>query len=140
MKYIITESQKDTLLINSIKEYGIDYTSNMVGGIDALINFLNIKSPIEFLYLYNDLNVVKSEDRPEIMLFRYQKGKNLMTFNTDRSNIVSVNDKIWSILENEFELGDDEIREVIGEWLYEVYGISGTRILRYRHRYLMKLT
>lgn len=139
MKYIITESQKDTLLINSIKEYGIDYTSNMVGGTDALINFLKIKSPIEFLYLYNDLNVVKSEDRPEIMLFRYQKGKNLMTFNTDRSNIVSVNDKIWSILENVFELGEDEIREVIGEWLYEVYGISGARILRYRHPYLMKL-
>jgi len=140
IRRILKEESTKQILIDEIKYFGIESAARLVGDINNLISVLNIETPIDFLYLFNDLDVVKSEDRPEIMLFRYKKGKNLMTFD-DKNNNVSINYyEIWSILENEFELSHDEIKEVIGEWLYEVYGISGTRILRYQHKYLIKLT
>ena len=63
-----------------------------------------------------------------------------MTFD-DKNNSVSINYyEIWSILENNFQLSKDEIKKLTEEWLYEVYGLSGVRILPYPHKYLIKLT
>ena len=77
MKLIITESQKEKVLRNLIKNNGVKFASNMVGGIENLFDVLNIKSPMEFLNMYNDLDVVQSEEKKDWTLFRYEKYKNL---------------------------------------------------------------
>ena len=140
IRRILKEESTKQILIDEIKYFGIESAARLVGDIDNLISVLNIETPIDFLYLFNDLDVVKSNDRPEIMLFRYKKGKNLMTFD-NKNNSVSINYyEIWSILENNFQLSKDEIKKLTEEWLYEVYGLSGVRILPYPHKYLIKLT
>ena len=140
IRRILKEESTKQILIDEIKYFGIESAARLVGDIDNLISVLNIETPIDFLYLFNDLDVVKSNDRPEIMLFRYKKGKNLMVFD-NKNNNVSINYyEIWSILENNFQLSKDEIKKLTEEWLYEVYGLSGVRILPYPHKYLIKLT
>jgi len=140
IRRILKEESTKQILIDEIKYFGIESAERLVGDIDNLLSVLNIETPIDFLYLFNDLDAVKSEDRPEIMLFRYKKGKNLMAFD-NKNNNVSINYyEIWSILENNFQLSKDEIKKLTEEWLYEVYGLSGVRILPYRHKYLIKLT
>ena len=140
IRRILKEESTKQILIDEIKYFGIESAERLVGDIDNLLSVLNIETPIDFLYLFNDLDVVKSEDRPEIMLFRYKKGKNLMAFD-NKNNNVSINYyEIWSILENNFQLSKDEIKKLTEEWLYEVYGLSGVRILPYPHGYLIKLT
>ena len=140
IRRILKEESTKQILIDEIKYFGIESAERLVGDIDNLLSVLNIETPIDFLYLFNDLDAVKSEDRPEIMLFRYKKGKNLMAFD-NKNNNVSINYyEIWSILENNFQLSKDEIKKLTEEWLYEVYGLSGVRILPYPHAYLIKLT
>ncbi len=140
IRKILKEESTKQILIDEIKYFGIESAARLVGDIDNLISVLNIETPIDFLYLFDDIDVVKSNDRPEIMLFRYKKGKNLMAFD-NKNNSVSINYyEIWSILENNFQLSKDEIKNLTEEWLYEVYGLSGVRILPYPHAYLIKLT
>jgi hypothetical protein len=140
IRNILKEESTKQILLDEIKYFGIESAERLVGDIDSLFGVLNIETPIDFLNLFNDLDVVKSNDRPEIMLFRYKKGKNLMAFDSKNNN-VSVNFfEIWSILYDQFQLTEDEIKKVIEEWLYEVYGLSGLRLIRYQLPYLIKLT
>ena len=140
IRRILKEESTKQILIDEIKYFGIESAARLVGDIDNLLSVLNIETPIDFLYLFNDLDVVKSEDRPEIMLFRYKKGKNLIAFDNNNNNVSINYYEIWSILENNFQLSKDEIKKLTEEWLYEVYGLSGVRILPYPHAYLIKLT
>ena len=77
IRRILKEESTKQILIDEIKYFGIESAERLVGDIDNLLSVLNIETPIDFLYLFNDLDVVKSEDRPEIMLFRYKKVKTL---------------------------------------------------------------
>ena len=68
MKIIITEEQyklikEETLkqtLIDQINVYGWEDTSNLVGGSDHMVKILDIKTPEDYLNLY-DLKMVETE-------------------------------------------------------------------------------
>ena len=128
MKYIITESQDNKMverLTNGVKYNGWNETAKLVGGYENLIKVLGINSPMDFLHLFDDMNVVQSEKSRNITLFRYNKGNDLMYLNK-KNKVIAVNDEeIWSILEIVFELKYSEIQELIKEWLDEVYNLSG---------------
>ena len=75
---------------------------------------------MDFLHLFDDLNVVQSEETPDWTLFKYEKRTKLMVYNRLR-NIVYINYyKFWRVLEYDFYLNDSEINELILEWLDEV--------------------
>ena len=137
MKLIITESQKEKVLRNLIKNNGVKFASNMVGGIENLFDVLNIKSPMEFLNMYNDLDVVQSEEKKDWTLFRYEKYKNLMIY--DRENyVVYINYyEIWSFLKDGFGLNYTETQELTKTWLDEVYDLRGitTNITSFERRF-----
>lgn len=128
MKYIISEQQNNKLvdkLTNNIKSDGWNNTAKLVGGDENLIKLLGITSPMEFLHLFDDMDVVQSEQNPELTLFRYNKGNNLMVYNK-KNEAVYVNYRdIWSILKEIFGLKYSEIQEVVKEWLDEVYNLRG---------------
>ena len=127
MKYIITEQQDNKMvekLTNSVKSDGWDNTAKLVGGNGNLIKLLGITSPMDFLHLYDDLNVVQSEEDPELTLFRYYKKNNLIVLSI-KNHTIFFNKKIWSILEFVFGLKYSEVQELIKEWLNEVYNLSG---------------
>ena len=128
MKYIITESQDNKMverLTNGVKYNGWNETAKLVGGYEDLIKVLGINSPMDFLHLFDDMDVVQSEKSRNVTLFRYNKENNLMYLNK-KNRVITVNDdEIWSILEIVFELKYSEIQELIKEWLDEVYNLSG---------------
>ena len=53
------------LLTDEIKEIGVTDTANLVGGINDLFKILNINTPMDFLHLFDDLNQVQSEEKPD---------------------------------------------------------------------------
>jgi len=131
MKYLITESQDNKMvekLTNSIKSDGWSRTSKLVGGNENLIKLLGITSPMDFLHLFDDMDVVQSKEKPNWTLFRYKPKHNIMIF--DRKNRIVHTDyhNIWSVLEDGFDLNKTEIYELTKEWLSKVYDLRNIRI------------
>ena len=111
-------------LTNSIKSDGWSRTSKLVGGNENLIKLLGITSPMDFLHIFDDMNVVQSKENPNWTLFRYNKGNNLMVLDKKIEYINLDYVEIWSILENVFGLNFDDIDKLINVWLNEVYNLS----------------
>ena len=126
VKKVIKENDAKDFLIDTIKEDGWKSASELVGGYENLKKLVGIKTPMDFLHLFDDLNVINSEEKPYLTLFRYEIGNKLMVYNSV-NNVVYINyNKIWRGLEIVFfELNDFEIQELTQEWLYEVYDLRG---------------
>ena len=72
MKIIITENKfKDTIKL-SLNEFGTESTIDNVGGWDNFCNVMNIEGSIDFLHLFDDLDVVQSDEKENFTLFRYK--------------------------------------------------------------------
>ena len=112
-----------------VKKYGIEKCKQIFGEKVLLtIGFNN--DPMEFLNLFNDLDVVQSIEEENWTLFRNEKGKNLMIY--DRTiEIVFINyDQIWSFLRNDFGLNYTETEQVTEEWLGVVYNLMRIKTLQ----------
>jgi len=128
VKKVIKENAAKDSLIDMIKEDGWEETTELVGGSENLKKLVGIKTPMDFLHLFDDLNVVQSEETPDWTLFKYEKRTKLMVYNRLR-NIVYINYyKFWRVLEYDFYLNDSEINELIQEWLDEVYDLRDVTI------------
>jgi hypothetical protein len=128
MKIIITESQKKSINIelqNIIKDDGWETAAKFVGGIDNLKKLVGIKTPMEFLNLFNDLDVVQSKKNPDSTLFKDKNGNNLMVHNNSNVNIDYNN--IWSFLGEGFGLDFYQTKKLTELWLYDAYNLEGTR-------------
>jgi len=128
VKKVIKENDAKDSLIDMIKEDGWEETSELVGGSENLKKLVGIKTPMDFLHLFDNLNVVQSEETPDWTLFKSEKRTKLMVYNRLR-NIVYINYyKFWRVLEYGFYLNDSEINELIQEWLNEVYDLRDVTI------------
>ena len=123
MKIIINENKLLAGVKSMIKNLGTQSAIDFVGGWETFCEVLKIENPLNFLHLFDDLEVVQSEELRNLTLFRYEKGKNLMVY--DRKNgVVYINyNDIWSFLENKFGLKYGEIQELTEEWLGEAYNL-----------------
>ena len=139
MKIIITERQKNVLfenkrnevLIDTIKYEGWESAADMVGGSENLKTLVEIKTPIDFLNIFTDLDVVQSEENPDWELYRYEKGNNMMIYDRKNDYVFIDYHKIWSFLEKVFGLNYFEIQQLTEEWLSEVYNLRGVKPLLY---------
>lgn len=127
MKYIIKESQKDNLKV-LLKQYirtkGIQIAFMSVGGEDNFFEIMDINSPMGFLHLFNDLDVVSSIDHNSWTLYRYKPKHNLMIHNRKTNNVYINYEEIWKPL-LDTGLFNSDIEELTKEWLSEVYNIRG---------------
>ena len=106
-----------------VKEDGWELSRIRVGEKNLLkLGFNN--DPMEFLNMYNDLNVVQSEEEPDWTLFRYKPKENLMIYDRKNDYVYIGYNKIWSVLQNNFELNYDETQELTKRWLAEVYNLK----------------
>ena len=125
VKRVIKENSTKNALIDMIKEEGWSYTSELVGGVENLKRLVGIETPMDFLNIFTDLDVVHSEKEPDWELYRYDKGNNMMIYDR-KIDYVFINIlNIWSFLEEGFGLEYGEIQEIMKEWLYEVYNLRG---------------
>lgn len=125
VKRVIKENNVKMDLIDTIKDEGFSSASEMVGGPKNLLKLLSIKTPMEFLHLFDDLNVVQSEETPNWTLYRYNPKHNIIIYNKENDDVYVSYKDIWSFLDNNFGLKYPEIQELIKEWLGEVYNLRG---------------
>jgi hypothetical protein len=128
MKFIITEEQQNSLktkLQKMVKKLGWKKTAKAVASPKNLAKLAFNKDPLEFINMFNNLDVVRSEEQPDWTLFRYEKGNNIMIYDK-KDEIVYINfDVIWSFLEDGFGLNYEEIQGITKEWLVETYNLKG---------------
>ena len=125
VKCIIKENNIKMDLIDTIKDEGFISTAEMVGGAEILLKLLGIKSPMDFLHLFDDLDVVKSDENPNLTLFRYKPNHNVMVYDRKNDHVYVSYDDIWSFLGGNFGLNYSEIQGLIKEWLGEGYNLRG---------------
>ena len=123
VKRVIKESDVKDSLIDMIKDEGWESAAELVGGIKNLKKLTGIETPMDFLKLFNDLDVVQSEEKPDWELYRYEKGNNMMIYNRKNDYVFIDYHKIWSFLEKVFGLYYSKIQQLTEEWLSEVYNL-----------------
>ena len=133
VKRVIKENSVKDDLIQSIKEEGWDNTADLVGGDKNLAKLAFNNDPIDFLHMFDDLDIVVSEEVPNWTLYRYEKGNNIMIYNRKNGNTYVNYYKIWEFLEKGFGLDFDEIQGLTNEWLFEVYNLSGVTTDEYKN-------
>jgi len=128
MKIIITENQQESIKIelqSMVKDIGWELTAKIVNGSKKLAKLAFNNGPMEFLNLFNDLDVVQSKKNPDSTLFKDKNGNNLMVHNNSNVNIDYNN--IWSFLGEGFGLDFYETKKLTELWLYDAYNLEGTR-------------
>ncbi len=134
MKIIITENQYKLIkenvslkekLLGLIKKVGFESVVKIVGSLDNLFKIFDIKEPMDFLNIFNDLESVQSEERQDWTLYCYKKGYNTMVYNRKNGEVYINYYEIWSVLEDKFGLNYGEIQELTQRWLDEVYNLRG---------------
>ena len=124
MKIIITENKVDKLK-ELIKTNGVKQVIDLMGGFDTFCIVMNINSPMDFLHLFDDLDIVQSEEKEHWTLFRYKKWNNLMVYDRKSKEVYFSYDDIWSFLEHKFDLTYPVVKVVTKKWLGEVYNLRG---------------
>ena len=128
MKIIITEEQQTSVkrkLQKMVKELGWETTSKAVGGPKNLATLGFDDDPFDFLNMFNDFDIVQSEDKAHWTVFKYGKGANMLLYDR-KINVVFINFYvIWSFLREGFGLDTKETQEITKKWLGKVYDIKG---------------
>jgi hypothetical protein len=127
MKHIIKKILKEENLKHNlkqqIKDYGIKDAAELVGGMDNFLSLMNFESPMDFLHLFDDLNVVQSKEEKDWTLFRYKPKNNIMVYDIIINEVYINYDEIWSVLQSHFDINYFEIQELTKRWLDEVYNL-----------------
>jgi hypothetical protein len=138
MKIIISESQYKRLN-ESLGEKETIQNKIKEDGWNKLLKYNNPNSilsrgfdnnPIEFLNIYNDLEMVISQTSSNIMLFRKKPNDNLMVFNLLTKKMYINNTELWMILENLFKLTPEQTESIIKVWLDKTFNISDANPVR----------
>ena len=123
MKIVITENRLEKVL----KQSGTDKTIQLIGGWENFCKVFKIESPMDFLHLFDDLEVFQSTENPNFLLYRYRPGKNFMIYNI-KENRVGISDKdilAFLTISNLFSSSPDfKPREIIQTWLEDVYNLD----------------
>jgi len=117
MKVIITENQKNDLLRNLILTQGWEIASSIVGGPHVLAEMVFNNKPMEFLNLYKGVEVVRSEQDKDGILFRVSKGDNIMVLHEPSTVLYVSHSKIKSFLDLGFNMDNNSIRKLINLWM-----------------------
>jgi hypothetical protein len=129
MKHIIKkilkeESLKQTLK-QQVKEFGWKGTAELVNGSENLLELMHINNPMDFLNLYNDLDVFDSE---KFILFGRRENEELITYYKTHKDVYIDYNEIWSVLEEGFGLSYDETQSLIETWLGDIYNLRGIKV------------
>ena len=135
MKVLITENKIETIL----KKNGTRRVYRILGRSgENFRKVFNIETPMDFLHLFDDLDVVQSQKDKNLTLFRYKEGHNYMVLDETLENkkvFVNYEYLVW-FLETTFELDyRTECVDVITKWLEESFNITDVEPILYTTRY-----
>ena len=140
MKIIITENQAKLKVHQMVKYDGWNNTCQFLGITnDELVQKFFNNDPMEFLNLYNDLDVVQSKNNPFLTLFRYEPGHNLIIYDKSDGFVFMDNYEIFSVINVGFDTGSIQAVELIKKWLSDVYGLNDVKVSIMDFRYQRKI-
>ena len=125
IKKILKEESLKQNLKQQIKDYGWRDTADMVNGPEELAKLAFDNDPMEFLHMFNDMDVVQSKSEKDWTLFRYEKGHNLMIYDRKNKYVYIDYSDIWLFLFTGFGLNYSETQELTTRWLEEAYNLRG---------------
>jgi hypothetical protein len=128
IKKILKEESLKQNLKQQVKAFGFEETAELVGGTENLVKLGFNNNPMEFLNLFNDLDVVQSEEMEDWALFRYIKHENIMIYDRENDEVYVNHYKIWLFLEDGFGLTYDETQSLIETWLGDIYNLRGIKV------------
>lgn len=130
IRHILKEETIKNILIDIIKNEGVISVEKYVGGFQNLKDAIDVHNSVAFLNLFSDLERVESEENPNVFLYRYKKGKNIIVIDErddDMRNVYTyVNyDIIFGPLAifRETVLYSDKVR-VLKRWLKNTFDID----------------
>lgn len=136
MKVIITENQKVNFVKNLIKSQGWKESQKFFDA-DTISKEIFNNNPMEFLSTFDDLEMVQSKEKPQLMLFRYEPEKNLMVYNSTHQIIYVDYTEIWEVLNKFF--GVDYYREqLIKSWAKKSFGIESVNYVEFFQPYSIR--
>ncbi len=121
IKKILKEESLKQDLKQSVKNFGWESTANLVGGHKELAKLAFNDDPMEFLNMYNDLDIVQSEEKPDYTLFKDEKGNNIMVYDRKKGKVYINYYQIWSVLRSGFGILPDEVRIITQRWVSNTY-------------------
>ena len=125
IKKILKEESLKQSLKDQVKEFGWKDAAELVNGPEQLAKLAFNNDPMEFLNMFNNLDVVQSEEKPDWTLYRFEKGNNMMIYDRKNEYVYISYNFIWSFLEEGFGLNYNEIQELTKDWLDETYNLRG---------------
>ncbi len=127
VKRVIKEEKlsKQDMLKKHVLKNGWEEVAERMGGFDKLYKHAFNNDYNEFLNLFNNLEVVQSEEEPNWTLYRFEKGKNMMIYNKENEYVHIHFQLIWSFFEDGIGLEHSEIQSIMRKWLGEVYNLRG---------------
>jgi hypothetical protein len=123
IKRILREESAKQALIQMIKDDGIIVPIQIVNGANNLIKIMGIKTPMDFLDIFDNLKPVRSVEQPRLMLYRYKEGDNIFAYDT-KNNEVYINYNLWYLIKDGFDLTYFKTQEICKEWLEQKYEIK----------------
>ena len=134
IKKILKEENLKQNLKQQVKDYGMLDAAELVGGMDNFLSLMNIESPMDFLHLFDDMEVVQSKEEKDWTLFRYKPKNNIMVYDIIINEVYINYDEIWSVLQSHFVIHYFEIQELTKGWLGDVYNLRNITIRAGRNR------
>ena len=125
IKKILKEESLKHNLKQQIKDYGWKDTADMVNGPEELAKLAFDNDPMEFLHMFDDMDVVQSKNEKNWTLFRYEKGNNVMIYDRKNEYVYIDYSDIWLFLEDGFGLNYSEIQAFTKRWVDEAYNLRG---------------
>ena len=124
MKILITENKIETIL----KKNGTRKTYILLGRSgENFRKVFNIETPMDYLYLFNDLEIVKDPEYPNWFLFVNESKYNLIAYNMNKDMVYIHLELVWYFLMNYFNMTYQEIQVLTEEWLSESYNLTGVQ-------------
>ena len=126
VKRVIKEekSSKQDVLKKQVLKHGWKSVANMIG-FDNLYKIGFNNDPMEFLNLFNNLEVVQSKEKPNWTLYLFEGGNNMMIYNRKNEYVYIVYDVIWSFFSDGIGLNYDETQNIMRKWLNEKNNLRG---------------
>lgn len=125
IRKILKEESLKQNLKDQVKEFGWKSTVGLVNGDKNLLKLMHINNPMDFLSLYDNLEVVGSKDF--ITFHRKKENEELMLYYKSHKDLYINYDQIWVVLDVYFNLSYYEIGSLIEDWLDKVYNLKGVR-------------
>jgi hypothetical protein len=125
IRRILREESLKQSLLQMIKDDGYRSAIKYVDGISNLLNMIEVKTPMQFLDLYNNMEVRKLKSTEWV----YSSGnRNVMIFNNRKKEIFIDYHELRQPILDGFNISINELRELVIIWLWDIYKIKASKI------------